>query len=248
MGQRWVVVPGTIRAIAAVDESVATRVFGSSDAIALGGWPGATTGRAWASCARFADDVASGAIPDDVRVAMYDPEGWEATPLEERLDPLGSIRAFCDLARAHGYFVLITPHPNLVEVPGSVHAPRAGETREGAYLRSGITEASAEHADAVETQAQKLQRDPAAYRDFVEATARLARDVRRDVQFLSGLSTHPGYPVTAKMLRDAWASVRDVVDGHYLSLGRHLRRPDVAASLLSASLRTRDHSPRRPLA
>jgi hypothetical protein len=232
MGQRWVVVPGTIRAIAAVDESVATRVFGSSDAIALGGWPGATTGRAWASCARFADDVASGAIPDDVRVAMYDPEGWEATPLEERLDPLGSIRAFCDLARAHGYFVLITPHPNLVEVPGSVHAPRAGETREGAYLRSGITEASAEHADAVETQAQKLQRDPAAYRDFVEATARLARDVRRDVQFLSGLSTHPGYPVTAKMLKDTWASVRDVVDGHYLSLGRHLRRPDVAASLL----------------
>jgi len=238
MGQRWVVVPGTIRAIAAVDESVATRVFGSSDAIALGGWPGATTGRAWASCARFADDVASGAIPDDVRVAMYDPEGWEATPLEERLDPLASIRAFCDLARAHGYFVLITPHPNLVEVPGSVHAPRAGETREGAYLRSGITEASAEHADAVETQAQKLQRDPAAYRDFVEATARLARDVRRDVQFLSGLSTHPGYPVTAKMLKDTWASVRDVVDGHYLSLGRHLRRPDVAASLLSASLRT----------
>ena len=43
MGQRWVVMPGTIRAIAAVDDSVATRVFGSSDAVALGGWPGATT-------------------------------------------------------------------------------------------------------------------------------------------------------------------------------------------------------------
>ncbi|MCI0634893.1 MAG: hypothetical protein L0206_13385 [Actinobacteria bacterium] len=240
MGQRWVVVPGTIRAIAAVDENVATRVFGSSDAIALGGWPGATTGQAWASYARFADDVASGAIPDDVRVAMYDPESWEATPLAERLDPLGSIRAFCDLARAHGYFVLITPHPNLVEVPGSEHAPRGDETREAAYLRSGITEVSAENAEAIETQAQKLQRDPTAYRDLVAATARLARDVKRDVQFLSGLSTHPGYPATAKMLKDAWASVRDVVDGHYLSLGRHLRRPDVAASLLSASLRTPD--------
>ena len=236
MGQRWVVMPGTIRAIAAVDEDVATRVFGSSDAIALGGWPGATTGQAWASYSQFADDVASGAISDDVEVAMYDPESWAATPLAERLDPLGSIEAFCDLAHAHGYFVLITPHPNLVEVPGSVHAPRANETREAAYLRSGITEVSAVHADAVETQAQKLQRDTAAYRDLVAATARLARDVKQDIQFLSGLSTHPGYPATAKMLRDAWASVRDVVDGHYLSLGRHLRRPGVAASLLSASL------------
>src|SRR5207344_3453941 len=95
MGQRWVVMPGTIRAIAAVDDSVATRVFGSSDAVALGGWPGATTGKAWGSYAQFADDVASGAIPDDVRVAMYDPESWDATPLAERLDPHGSIEAFC---------------------------------------------------------------------------------------------------------------------------------------------------------
>ncbi|MGH2635195.1 MAG: hypothetical protein ACRDHU_03505 [Actinomycetota bacterium] len=85
-----------------------------------------------------------------------------------------------------------------------------------------------------------MQRDPAAYRAFVEATARLARDVNRDVQVLSGLSTHPGYPATAEMLKDAWASVRNVVDGHYLSLGRRLRHPDVAASFLSATLRTPD--------
>ena len=38
---------------------------------------------------------------------------------------------------------MVTPHPNLVSVPGSVHAPRTGETREAAYLRSGIVEASA---------------------------------------------------------------------------------------------------------
>jgi hypothetical protein len=171
---------------------------------------------------------------------MYDPESWEATPLAERLDPLGSIKAFCDLARAQGYFVMITPHPNIVSVPGSPHAPRARETREAAYLRSGITEVAAEHADAVETQAQRLQRDPATYRDLVAATARLARDIKPDVQFLSGLSTHPGYPATAKMLKEAWASVRDVVDGHYLSLGRHLRKPEVAARLLAASLRPPD--------
>jgi hypothetical protein len=55
---------------------------------------------------------------------------------------------------------------------------------------------------------------------------------------MSGLSTHPGYPATTEMLRSAWASVRDVVDGHYLSLGRHLRHPDVAAAFLAETLRT----------
>ena len=151
MGQRWVVVPGTIRAIAEADAGVAERIFGSSDAIVLGGWPGATTGQAWASYAQFADDVETGSIPEDVRVAMYDPENWEPTPLAERLDPLGSIEAFCALARSHGYFVLITPHANLVSVPESIHAPRAGETREEAFLRSGIVEVSALNADAIET-------------------------------------------------------------------------------------------------
>ena len=97
-------------------------------------------------------------------------------------------------------------------------------------------EISAAGADAVETQAQTLQRDPAAYRAFVGETARLARDVDPDVQVLSGLSTHPGYPATEQMLLDAWASVRDVVDGHYLSLAR-LRLAEVATSFLAATLR-----------
>jgi hypothetical protein len=151
-----VAVPGTVRAIAEVDAGVAERVFGSSDAIVLGGWPGATKGQTWASYAQFADDVETGSISKDVRVAMYDPENWEPTPLAERLDPLGSIEAFCALARSHGYFVLITPHANLVSVPKSIHAPRAGETREEAFLRSGIVEASAANADAADVRALAL--------------------------------------------------------------------------------------------
>jgi predicted PhzF superfamily epimerase YddE/YHI9 len=75
-----VTVSGTIRAIDEIDSDVARRIFGSSAAVALGGWPGATTGRAWASSAGFAEDVATGAIADDVRVVMYDPEHWDATP------------------------------------------------------------------------------------------------------------------------------------------------------------------------
>ena len=233
MGGRWVSVVGTIRALAALEPSAVDATFGAADAIALGGWPGATKGLAWASAARFADDLAGGAIPDDVRVAMYDPEHWDATPLDERLDPRRSIQAFCGLARAGGYTVLVTPHPNLVSVPGSPHAPRGGETREAAYLRSGIVEVSAANADIVETQAQTLQRDPVAYRAFVEATARVAREANPSVEVISGLSTHPGYPATVEMLTEAWGSVRDVVRGHYLSLAR-VRLVDVAARFLSA--------------
>jgi hypothetical protein len=231
MRTRWVVVTGTIRAIAEIDPDSAERAFATPETVALGGWPGATNGQAWGSHARFADDVASGAIPDDVGVVMYDPEGWDRTPLEERLDPIGSIEAFGALARSKGYAVIVTPHANLVSVPGSPHAPRGDESREDAYLRSGIVEAAAANADAVETQAQGMQNDPKAYRAFVADTARLARGANPGVRLLSGLSTHPGYPATAEMLADASRSVRDVVDGHYLSLAK-LRLVEVAAAFL----------------
>jgi hypothetical protein len=215
MGRRWVTAAGTIRAIAEIDRDVAARIFGSHDAIALGGWPGATTGRSWANSARFAEDVANETIPDDLQVAMYGPEHWDATPLDEPLDPYAAIDSFGTLARSKGYTVLIAPHPNLVSVPGSPLAPKDGETRESAYLRSGIVEVAAANGDVIETQAQTLQPDPDRYRAFVAETVRIARATKRDLQVLSGLSTHPGYPATVTMLRNAWKSVRDVVDGHY---------------------------------
>ena len=227
-------VRGTIEAIAAVDADVAARVFENGETVALGGWPGATHGMAWGSHARFTADVEAGAIPGEVRVAMYDPEGWERTPMDERLDPIGSIEQFAALARSNGYEVMITPHANLVSVPGSPHAPRGDETREDAYLRSGIVEAAAANAAAVETQAQRMQNDPDAYRAFVARTARRARSANPDVQILSGLSTHPGYPATAEMLTEARRSVRDVVDGHYLSLAK-LRLVEVAADFLRSA-------------
>src|SRR4029453_1740987 len=165
--------------------------FGSRDAIALGGWTRAMTGRSWASSERFAQDAADGAIPDDVEVAIYDPEHWDAHPPYERLEPHASIRSFGELARSLGYTVLITPHPNLVSVPGSPHAPTDGETRGSAYPRSVIAEVPAATADVIETQAQTLQRDPDRYRAFVEETVRLARAVKPDAHVLSGLLTPP---------------------------------------------------------
>jgi hypothetical protein len=220
-----------MEAIAAVDPEVAARVFISDHAIALGGRPGAITGQSWASCARFEADASSGAIGPDVRVAMYDPERWRQTPVEEQRDPLGAMTRFGDVARRHGYVCMTTPHPGLLSVKGSALAREADETEEAAYERSGITEAAARAADIIETQAQRLQNRPNAYRALVSATAARARAANPSVLVLSGLSTSPGFPATPQMLLDAWSSVGDIVDGHYISLAKG-RYPEVMAAFL----------------
>ena len=227
----WVTSGRTMRAIAGVDPEIAQTAFASDRAIALGGWPGAVAGQAWASCELFEADVASGAIAADVRVAMYDPERWRHTPLAEQQDPVAAIARFGDLARQHGYRVIITPHPGLVSVKGGAFRREANETEEDAYERSGIAEAAARAADIVETQAQRLQNDPQAYRELVSRTAERARRVNPEILVLSGLSTSPGFRATPQMLLDAWSSVADVADGHYISLARS-RYPEVMAAFL----------------
>ena len=222
-------------AIAAVDPGVARAAFESDHAIALKGRPGAITGLAWASCAAFEADLDAGAIPDDVRVAMYDPERWRHTPPEEQRDPASAMERFGRIAAEHGYVRIITPHPGLMTAKGSVFDLRPGETEEQAYERSGLAEAAATSADIVETQSQRLQTDPEAYRALVEATATKARSANPDVWVLSGLATSPGSPATPEILLAAWERVRDVVDGHYISLSKG-RYPEVMAAFLRSAL------------
>jgi hypothetical protein len=52
---------------------------------------------------------------------------------------------------------------------------------------------------------------------------------------MSGLSTSPGFRATPQMLLDAWSSVGDVADGHYLSLAKG-RYPEVMAAFLRAAM------------
>src|SRR5919197_1518978 len=87
----------------------------------------AIAARAWSDEAAFETDLASGAIPPHVRYVMYDPEGWAPTPRGERRHPITAMRAFARAAREAGYGVIITPHPNLVDVR---HAECARGTNE----------------------------------------------------------------------------------------------------------------------
>lgn len=227
----WVTSAGTMRAIASVDPDAAKASFTSPHAIALGGWPGATTGQAWASCEQFLSDAAAGLIAPGVRVAMYDPERWRHTPLDEQRDPVPAMTRFAEEARQRGYVVMITPHPGLMRVEGGLFRCAGGETQEDAYARSGMAGAAAAVSDIIETQAQRLQNDPEAYHKLVSVTAAQARQANPQVLVLSGLSTSPGYPATAQMLLAASRSVTDVADGHYLSLAKG-RSPEVMAAFL----------------
>jgi len=152
-----------------------------------------------------------------LRAVLYDPEGWDATPLAERVDPTAYFRRFAALAHARHKTVIITPHVSLMSVPGARCGAWSGESAIDAYVRCNIAGEAARVADIVETQAQQLQSEPAAYRSFVARTAAQARAANPSIRVIAGLTTGHGF--RASQMFAAWSSVRDLVDGYYLSIG-----------------------------
>jgi hypothetical protein len=217
LGQVWMAQPGTIGRINRLAPDVADRFFDRGGSYALGGgWKGATPAIAWASVVDFVADLQAERVPEHVRTVMYDPEHWKATPESEQRDPVAAMELFSRAARLGGYRVVITPHPNLVEVPDAVCTVRRFESVESAYLRCGIQGEAARLSDVVEIQAQYLEGSPDQYRRFVSAAATQCREANPDVVVLSGLSTR--FAPQPGVLRDAWEAVQDVVDGHYLAM------------------------------
>jgi hypothetical protein len=231
----WIGTATTRGTLARIDPDAAAGLLSAPQSIALGEPIGAPVALSWSSERRFARDVADGAIPPSVRIVLYDPEGWLATPPAERRAPVPAMLAFGTLARANGYLPVITPHPSLVQVHGAACAQMAGETIEAAYLRCGIQAAAARAADIVEVQAQFLETDPDAYERFVSDAATQARLANPGVQVISGISTT--FTDDPQVLLAAWRSVRGVVDGHYLNVPNGLR-PTVAVAFARAVLTT----------
>jgi hypothetical protein len=215
-GQMWIATSRTTGSLSNIDPSVADAFFGGANSFALGGFGASTTAKAWASEEAFEEDLAAGRISSSVRAVMYDPEAWDATPLDERLRPVAAMRRFATLARANGFEVVLTPHPNLVGVPGGECTAGPDETQDVAFLRCGLLTAAARDADVVEVQAQWLETDPAAYERFVSIAAARARAAHPGVLVLSGLSTN--FTTDPAVLFRAWLAVRGAVDGHYLNV------------------------------
>lgn len=236
--QRWIATTPTLTRLRALDPAATALYFDRPGSFVLGGGAegSGVAARAWSDEAEFEQDLASGGIAPWVRAVMYDPEGWPATPGRERRDPIAAMGAFSRAARAAGYEVIITPHPNLVDVPGAMCRRSETETTSAAYIRCRIGAAAARLSDVVEIQAQWLEWDPATYRAFVEKAAAQARRANPDVVVLAGLSTR--FAPEPQTLLSAWDAVSDIVDGHYLAVPEGIS-PDVAASFLDALARER---------
>jgi hypothetical protein len=238
LDQRWVATMPTVARLRVLDPGAAALYFDRSRSSILGGGVdgGSIAGLAWSDEGQFEEDLASGSIPPAVRVVMYDPEGWPSTPRAERRDPIAAMRAFSRAARAAGYGVILTPHPNLVDVSGAVCGRSRSEPTTAAFLRCGIEAEAARLSDVVEIQGQWLEWDPQTYRAFVEAAAAQARRANPNVVVLAGLSTR--FAAGAETLLEAWDAVSDIVDGHYLAVPEGIR-PEVAASFLRSLAESR---------
>jgi hypothetical protein len=220
----WVIQGGWVNAIRAEVPTIGTTIT-RPPAVTLGAVPnghGAMTSFAWPSYRRFARTLADSSYWfRGFTSVMYDPEGWSATPQAERRHPIEYARRFATLARAHGWTTIVTPAPNLASVPGSACRAGPDEQQDHAYIRCNVTGRIAYHADMVEAQAQHLEASSSAYRDFVARTAAQARDANPQVKVIAGLTT--GRSFTPAQMFAAWSSVRNIVDGYYLSISGNER-------------------------
>lgn len=217
----WILTSNTATVLSGADADVMRRTIGGARTFVLGGWPGAVTAKGWASFATFEVDLRTGAIPQEVRSVMYDPESWASTPLAEQRDPVRYMRAFATLAHQAGFEVILTPHPNLTAVPGAVCHKWLEESIQDAYLRCRLPTAAAVLADVLDVQAQFLEADLAAYRSVTLAAARQARVANPAVVVTAHLTT--AFATAPETLFAAWSLVRREVDGTYIGVPHGIR-------------------------
>jgi hypothetical protein len=223
----WVITGGWFDHLRYEDQALANRLFRRSPSLIVGTYHrrsaevgGQTpksfaTSFSYASFENFRDIARDAYFARGLDAVMYDPEAWPATPLVEQRDPTHFFGRFNSVAGQYVETIIITPHPNLMTVPGARCGSDGGESVYQALIRCGVMGAAAQHADIVEVQAQQLQSRPDEYHAFVvEATAQ-SRAANQAVQVIAGLTTAHASP---SQMFDAWSSVRDVVDGYYLSI------------------------------
>jgi hypothetical protein len=95
-------------------------------------------------------------------------------------------------------------------------------------------------ADAVELQAQSLERSATTYAAFVAAAAAQASAESPSMDVLAGLSTNPpGPPVSTRDLTDAIHATRSIVDGYWLNIpGQGTRCPTCDAPRRDLAIQT----------
>jgi hypothetical protein len=187
------------------------------------------------SYARFVWELRRHAIPPDVRAVAYDPEGWQATPRDEQVDPLRYMTLFARAAHRRHYQVILMPGRDLLLRPDGRCAKRQGETLDGAFIRCDLA-ASARYAEIFEIQCAPDELNPAGLRRFVQASASRARAANPSAVLIATLSTETGgRRVAAATLTGVERAISPFVDGIQFNVA-----PDstaVAVSFLRAVAR-----------
>src|SRR5215469_7443166 len=173
----------------------------------------------WASEARFAADVAAGAIPSYIQVAHYDNEKWSQTPLVEQQHPALYEMRFCQLAHAHGLLCATGPARDLCPVA----FPRSGSL-DNCYLSNDLAGDAARYADYTDIQGQVNElRGTSAYAAFIASAAAQAKAANPRNITLGNLSATPaGRSVSPSAMsadaRAAFGADASHVAGFYLTI------------------------------
>ena len=114
----WSMTAGNVQSLSGVDASVTSYFFNTATAYGAGASLVKTPVQAgyattpvlsYTSYAQFASDISSGAITYPYKWVMYDPENWDATPVNEQQDPVKYMTLFGQLAHANGLKVIQAP-------------------------------------------------------------------------------------------------------------------------------------------
>jgi hypothetical protein len=168
--------------------------------------PRATAARSYKDYTLFRRDVTAGTIPSTVRVVIYDPEAWTATPLAQQLDPGYYEARFVRLAKRQGLRSILAP---AIDLPSSASNPTdVGNAYSGTRLAGTYS---------VQTQAYDIW--PRAYTTLLTQSAHTSRSIHPGLQVLSGLSTGlaHGY-ATGAQLTVAAGRVSSAVQGYWMNV------------------------------
>ena len=235
----WSMTAGNVQSLSGVDASVTSYFFNTATAYGAGASLVKTPIQAhyattpvlsYTSEAQFASDISSGAITYPYKWVMYDPENWDATPVNEQQDPVKYMTLFGQLAHANGLKVIQAPALDLATVTGSVLPRLAGESADSWFLRVNIAGKAAAAGDIFQLQDESNTTAGGQYSYMFNTAEGQAQAANANVKVFSEVSTVNG---TAAQMATAAQSISP--DGYYVAAAGNIPQTDQFFQLMKAA-------------
>jgi hypothetical protein len=128
-------------------------------------------------------------LADQIDIAMYNPEHWEQTPIDEQQNLVATAQRAAEFAHAHGLRFMFAPDRRFAEAHLGEVAP---------------------YADAVLLQGQRIQDDPQAFASWILGMVHIARTSNPEIQIYVQVGATRG---TALEMFAAIQTVCNDIDG-----------------------------------